>query len=426
MTIRKDASNHSQYPAILVAGGGLAGLTAALAAVEAGFEVFLCSPPVAEADGRTTALLDHSVSVLRDLGVWERAEPHAAALRTMRIIDATDRLIRAPQADFTSDEIGLDAFGYNIENRILSEIMREMLETRAACTIIPQAVTGFHEEGDLVHVSLANGEEITCGAVLAADGRRSVLREAAGIETTNWQHDQVAIVGNFTHTIDHHDTSTEFHTPTGPMTVVPLGRKRSSFVFVENRAGAEALLEMAARDGARAAARGSEAGEFDREIERRISSILGKTRLEGKAQSFPLSVMVAKRFGAGRILLIGEAGHVFPPIGAQGFNLGLRDASEAVAVLTRSASKGFAGAGEEFARRRASDIRARTLSVDILNRSLLSDFLPIQIARSFGLYALSSIPPLRRLMMREGVAPGKSLQLAGRLPFKRQGGRERA
>lgn len=390
---------------ILVAGDGLAGLTAALALLQAGFAVEMCAPPSRPADGRTTALLDHSVEVLKSLGVWQDAQAHAAPLRTMRIIDATRRLIRAPQTDFVSGEIGLDAFGYNVENKALSAIIRRQIEAHPHFTLTPLRVSGFEAGGDCARVILEDGSIRECDAVLAADGRNSVLREAAGIATRSWQHDQVAVVGNIAHTLPHHDTSTEFHTETGPMTVVPLGaapgEKRSSFVFVESRQGAEELLAM-------------DEAALNREIERRSGSILGKTSVVGKVQSFPLSVMIAESFGTGRLMLIGEAGHVFPPIGAQGFNLGLRDAEMAAEILARAGAGQMAEAGGEFHRRRSADIRARTMSVDLLNRSLLSDFLPVQIARSFGLYTLGSIAPLRRLMMREGVAPGRAFAGLGR------------
>jgi 2-octaprenyl-6-methoxyphenol hydroxylase len=149
------------------------------------------------------------------------------------------------------------------------------------------------------------------------------------------------------------------------------------------------------------------------EIERRAHSILGKITLESSRGLFPLSSSVAERFADRRIALVGESGHVIPPIGAQGLNLGLRDAA-AIAEIACEALRlgGDPGAPEALARydgARRQDIGRRALAVDLLNRSLLTDFLPVQSARGFGLYLLDRIGPLRRAVMREGVAPAGGL-----------------
>jgi 2-octaprenyl-6-methoxyphenol hydroxylase len=231
--------------------------------------------------------------------------------------------------------------------------------------------------------------------VIGADGRNSPVRESLEIETRQWRYPQIALVGNFNHTLPHHDISTEFHTETGPFTLVPLGTNRSSLVCVVDPAQAERLKAMHKND-------------LNQLLEERMGSILGKVRLERALRGFPLSGMVAKRFGEGPVMLVGEAAHVFPPIGAQGLNLGLRDIREAIRLV----GEGLAGRsalsslGNTYSRARTTDINTRTASVDLLNRSLLSNLLPVQLARSAGLYTLGSLSPLRRLIMREGVAPG--------------------
>jgi 2-octaprenyl-6-methoxyphenol hydroxylase len=130
---------------------------------------------------------------------------------------------------------------------------------------------------------------------------------------------------------------------------------------------------------------------------------------------FPLAVEAAQSFGRDRIALVGEAAHVIPPIGAQGLNLGLRDAATIaeLAVEARHAGQDV-GAREVLARydcMRRRDVTNRTVAVDMLNRSLLSDFLPVQGARGFGLYLLDRIAPLRRAVMREGVEPAAQPRL---------------
>ena len=142
-----------------------------------------------------------------------------------------------------------------------------------------------------------------------------------------------------------------------------------------------------------------------------MQSLLGAVEVEDGVQAWPLSGMMAKQFGKGRVALVGEAGHVFPPIGAQGLNLSLRDIIALQDILAPVSGGDIAvDAGDRFDRRRRVDVASRTASVDLLNRSLLSDFLPVQMMRAAGLHMLSALPPLRGLVMREGVEPGRGLR----------------
>lgn len=380
---------------VAVVGGGPAGLVAANVLAGAGLETALIAKKVPVADGRTTALLAASVAMLEAAGLWQGIRPHAAALSTMRIIDDTGRLIRAPEAAFRSSELKLDAFGYNVENKPMVKSLEAALDT-SPVTWIESLAEGFALSEDGATIGLSDGRSITCSLIAAADGRNSPSREAAGIDLRRWRYDQAAFVANFAHDIPHGDTSTEFHTPTGPFTLVPLPGDRSSLVCVEQPDRANALLEM-------------DAQTLNREIERRAHSILGKMRIETSGQVYPLSSFVAKRFGARRVALIGEAGHGFPPIGAQGLNLSLRDieALRDIAVDMRRAGGDIGGpeALSRFDAARRTDVWSRTVGVDILNRALLSDFLPMQTARGIGLYLANKVGPLRRLLMREGITP---------------------
>jgi 2-octaprenyl-6-methoxyphenol hydroxylase len=143
------------------------------------------------------------------------------------------------------------------------------------------------------------------------------------------------------------------------------------------------------------------------ELERRSHSILGKIEIEPGRGLFPLEIATAQRFGAHRLALIGEAAHVLAPIGAQGLNLGLRDAATIgeVVVATYRDGGDVGEVTERYDHMRRADVMSRSLAVDLLNRSLLSDFLPLQGARGIGLFLMERIGPLRRAAMREGVAP---------------------
>jgi 2-octaprenyl-6-methoxyphenol hydroxylase len=145
------------------------------------------------------------------------------------------------------------------------------------------------------------------------------------------------------------------------------------------------------------------------EIERRAHSLLGKMTVEPGRGVFPLAVATADAFARGRIALVGEAAHVVPPIGAQGLNLGMRDGAT-IAELVADARRQNVdiGAPEVLARydaQRRADVTSHAVAVDLLNRSLLTDFLPVQGARGLSLYLADRVGPLRRALMREGVAP---------------------
>jgi 2-octaprenyl-6-methoxyphenol hydroxylase len=381
---------------VAVVGGGPAGLVSALALAAAGVDTLLVAP-VAKPDHRTTALLAGSVTALETLGVWQACLPHAAALRKIRLVDDTARLIRAPEISFDAAEIGLDAFGYNIENRHLLAA----LDAQATSLKLPRIATAASAiRTDATGVIVIHGSgEIWARLVVGADGHRSLCRAAAGIATTRRAYPQTALTLNVSHARPHDGISTEFHTTSGPFTLVPLPGQRSSLVCVLDARTASDFAEM--DDDALSDA-----------IERRAHSLLGKITVEPGHGIFPLTVETAEAFARDRIALVGEAGHVVPPIGAQGLNLGLRDAATIAELVADARRSGHdVGAAEVLARydaQRRADVTSRTLAVDLLNRSLLTDFLPAQGARGLSAFLVDRIGPLRRALMREGVTPAAS------------------
>ncbi len=378
---------------VAVVGGGPAGLVCAVALKAAGVEALLVAP-AAEPDHRTTALLAGSVAALTRLGAWQACRPHAAALCAIRIVDDTARLLRAPEVLFTAAEIGLDAFGHNIENRHLLAA----LEARVAELGIPRiaaAALAVKVADDAVTVAHASGEARVRLAI-GADGARSLCRAAAGIASRRRTYPQAALTLNLAHARPHDGTSTEFHTESGPFTLVPLPGRRSSLVCVLRPEDAQRLA--ASSDAALA-----------QEVERRAHSLLGKMTVEPGRGLFPLAVETAASIARGRIALVGEAAHVVPPIGAQGLNLGLRDAA-AIAEIVAAARRqnrdvGAAAVLARYAAERRADVESRMVAVDLLNRSLLTDFVVAQGLRGLSLYLVERIGPLRRALLREGVAP---------------------
>jgi 2-octaprenyl-6-methoxyphenol hydroxylase len=388
----KDGKN----PAAIVVGRGPAGLTAAIALAAGGIATVLVGKRPTRPDNRTTALLGGSVTALKTLGVWPLCVAQAAPLKTMRIVDDTGRLWRAPEVKFEACDIDLDAFGHNIENRHLVAALEQHARTLPNLRLIEDDVVSVEPGDEVVTLALKNGTQLRAPLVIGADGRRSLCRNAAGISVDTRDYPQVALTVCLKHSRPHRDTSTEFHTSSGPFTLVPLPGNRSSLVWVLDPHHADHIAEL-------------DDAALSTEIERASHSILGKIEIEPGRGLFPLGVVTARRFGHKRIALVGEAAHVIPPIGAQGLNLSLRDAATIgeLAVATQRDANDIGGADvlKTYEKMRRTDVGSRTLAIDLLNRTLLTDLLPIQGLRGLGLYLLDRIGPLRRAAMREGIAP---------------------
>lgn len=386
----------SQIHQAAVVGGGPAGLATAIALAQAGVDTVLIARRSPYADNRTTALLGGSVDFLDSLGVWPRCSADAAALSTMRLVDDTHRLIRSPEVKFSSDEIGMEAFGYNIENRLLMVAMESRAAELPNLTRIDDEAQSVSAGEASVTVITKQGQSLTAALVIGADGRHSLCREAAGIGVKRRDLGQSALTLNVTHTRPHGNCSTEFHTESGPCVFVPLPGNRSSIVWVVRPD--EAARLQALDDDALALA-----------AEKQSHSILGKLTVAPGRHVFPLAIENPATLAAKRIALVGEAAHVLPPIGAQGLNMGLRDAAD-LAETVRDAllmgnDPGNEAVLQHYARARRADVFSRTFAVDMANRTLLSDFLPAQSLRAAGMHLLDRVGPIRRLAMREGLSP---------------------
>lgn len=380
---------------VIVVGAGAVGLTAALILARDGFRVGLVGPGGVRPDGRTVALLDGSVRLLRAAGAWESLRPHAAPLRVLRIVDDTGSLFRPPPAAFEAAEIGLEAFGWNVESATL---VSGLAEVAAGAGIEWRQLGAERLERGANHarLHLADGSALEAALVIAADGRRSRLRDGAGIGATERAYPQAAFTTLLAHERPHGEASTELHTREGPFTLVPLPGRRSSLVWVCAPSRAERLKAL--DDEALAGV-----------IEQRSHSMLGRLRIDGPRGVVPLGTLAVERYTARRLALVGEAAHAFPPIGAQGLNLGLRDVAALRDALVEAREAGRDIGEQEplghYDRGRALDVRSRAGAVDLLNRTLLADLLPADFLRGAGLAALQAIGPLRRAMMREGVTP---------------------
>ncbi len=386
--------NFAERVDVCVVGSGASGMVAALLLAQVGIKTALVGKPTPD-DPRTTTLMQGALGVLEQIGVWESLVAHSAPLRTMRIIDATRRLIRAPDVIFNAAECGLDAFGYNIPNSVLLNALREAVLRSPDIAVIEDNATCVLPHTAYVEVTFSEGCSLQARLVVGADGRHSLCRTAAGIRVTEHLLEQTAFVVNVANDKPHHGVSTEFHTETGPFTVVPLPeRLHTSIVAVVKPDQADALMAMNT----------AALGTF---LAARCGRFLGEMMPVSTAGARRLLTLKANTIAANRIALVGEAAHIFPPIGAQGLNLGVRDAAALVDIVKAAALANADLGGEPviaaYNKTRRFDIFSRSFAVNALNQSLLSPLLPAHVFRSAGLSLLSSIPPLRQAAMRIGM-----------------------
>jgi 2-octaprenyl-6-methoxyphenol hydroxylase len=383
---------------VTVAGGGAAGLTAALLMARAGLDTALLAPGPTGRDPRTSALMMGAIRLLQNVGAWEALEASCAPLQRLRLVDDTDWMAKAPTVEFDAGEIGPDPFAFNVPNADLVEVLGGLCE-RTLVRLDTQArmVTPGR---DMVEVETTDGTALACTLLVGADGRTSLCRDAAGIVTNSWSYPQAALACCFEHEDDHAFTSTEFHRAAGPLTLVPMPGRRSSLVWVETPERARELAAMPA-------------DRFEALLTACTNELLGRISNATPRAVFDLAGLAARSFAARRVALVGEAAHVLPPIGAQGLNLGLRDAATIAELVedAQAGGRGIAGAGllAEYDRRRRRDVLPRTAIVDILNRSLFSGTMVLQGLRGAGLHMLDRIGPLRRQFMRHGMQPSGEL-----------------
>ncbi len=375
----------------IVIGGGPAGFASALALAAQGRQVAVVAgsrPPAR--DGRCIALMNGAIQTLGHMGVDEAIFEHRTRLAAIRIIDATGALLRAPTVTFRASEIGAERFGLAIPAFDLAIQLRKAAE-QAGIVAIDTAAEEITADATVSTVKLADAGLLTANLVIGADGAKSIVRQSAHIRSRAWSYPQIALTFIVSHPRDHDDISTEFHTREGPFTLVPNGDHESSVVWL---VAPERAAKLLALDDA----------AFALAAERQCSSILGAFTLKGARGQYPMRGALTPDPTGSRVALVGEAAHVFPPIGAQGLNLGLRDVKALAKAVKGAGDIGAPEVLKRYAEARRFDLASRTAAVDMLNRSLLSGLFPVQMMRGAGLALLNGIKPLRQAVMRLGVA----------------------
>jgi 2-octaprenyl-6-methoxyphenol hydroxylase len=384
----------------IIAGAGPAGLAAAALLAKDGVSTALVAPPGMD-DPRTVALMQPSIQLLTYLELWPGdLRANTAPLRKLRIIDDTGAFLAAPKLEFDSQEMELEAFGWNVPLSVLLPALRK-LAVDLGVTFIDASATGSTSANDAIKVTLSNGNTLSAEVAIAGDGANSALRRAAGIAVDSWNYDQTAIATSFAHSMGHNDVSTEYHKAAGPFTTVPLPGGRSSLVWMERPARADILMAMADK-------------ELAAEIQIQTHGELGLVSGTGPRKAFAMKGLTARQFASKRTILIGEAAHVVPPIGAQGLNMSLRDAALAADLILASSDAGSIAVMAEYNATRRAEVLPRQQAIHFMNKSLLAGYLPMEVARAAGLAALHYLPPLKHFAMRHGLSPSRHAPFAMR------------
>ncbi|MFD0985759.1 FAD-dependent oxidoreductase [Methyloligella solikamskensis] len=411
-----DDANHKRTD-VLIAGGGFVGLSLALALARLapkGFRVILVDRRPLEAeirDARASALTAASRNLLQALGVWEAIADRAQPIERIEITDSpleTD----GPRPRYIGFDNTLEtgagqSSAHVVENEPLLRALADAVASEPGIEVLaPDAVTEIAPSPFSIACTLESGGTIDASLLVAADGRRSKLRDQAGIKTVTWDYDQRGIVTTVAHDRPHNGKAVQHFLPAGPFALLPLTGSRTSIVWSEEKDVAERIMAL------------EDAG-FLAELEKRFGSQLGSLTLAGPRQDFPLSLHLARSFVGPRMVLIGDAAHGVHPLAGQGLNIGLRDVAALTELLVEGARLGLdagdAAQLEAYARWRRFDSAISALAMDMMNRLFSNDSTIARSLRDFGLGVVDRLPGVKRFLVREAAGG------TGRLPKLLQG-----
>jgi 2-octaprenyl-6-methoxyphenol hydroxylase len=385
---------------VLIAGGGFAGLTLAIAlrkALGSSFAVTVADPALVAnyaKDERASAIVAGARRLYATIGVWDAVAEQAQPILDMVVTDSKlGDAVRPVFLAFSGDVEPGEPFAHMIENRYLVEVLAEQAKADGI-DLRSAAVRKVGHDGDGATAELADGTALRARLVVAADGARSAIRQNAGIATHGWNYGQSAIVINVGHERDHEGRAEEHFLPAGPFAILPLKGLRSSIVWTEATHDAERIVALS--DDA-----------FHAELEQRFKLQLGEISVLGARRVHPLGFFVARAFIADRIALIGDAAHVIHPIAGQGLNMGLKDVAALAEAIVDAARLGLdpgaANVLERYQRWRRFDTMAMGFATDGLNRLFSNRSDVLRLARDVGLGLVERIPNLKRLLIREAA-----------------------
>lgn len=383
---------------VAIAGGGMVGLTLALALAQGGMKVAIADPMTATQlldegfDGRVSALAFASVRMKRILGLWDELSPEAQPINDIVVSDGELGGEPSPfSLHFDHREIG-EVLGYIVENRHIRRALLHAAADRQGVMFLPGVAVERLAVGDAsATLNLSDGREIESPLAVAAEGRESPLREAQGIRSVAWDYPQIGIVTTVAHERAHNGVAYEHFLPTGPFAILPMTGNRSSLVWTEETKEARRLV-------------GLDEPQFTAELRLRFGAHLGDVRPTGPRWSYPLKLHLARTYAQHRFALIGDAAHTIHPIAGQGLNLGLKDAAALAETVLDAARLGLdfgrSDVLERYERWRRFDSVALAVATDGLNRLMSNSIPPLRFVRDLGMGAVDMIPPLRQFFMR--------------------------
>ncbi len=390
--------------AVLIAGGGFAGLTLAIALRQSlgpSFPVTVADPALGRShanDERASAIVAAARRLFQTIGVWDAVAGDAQPILDMVVTDSRlGDAMRPVFLTFAGEVEPGEPFAHMIENRQLIDVLTAKAR-ELGVTLTASAVSHLDTKGERAIATLSDGSLYGAHVVAAADGARSSIRDNAGIATHGWSYEQSAIVTTVVHERDHHGRAIEHFLPAGPFATLPLKRNhlghRSSLVWTETTPEAERIVALPDE-------------EFHGELEQRFKLHLGDIAAPGARQTHPLGYFVARSFIADRIALVGDAAHVIHPIAGQGLNMGLKDVAALAEVIVDAARLGLdPGAAtvlERYQRWRRFDTVAMGIATDGLNRLFSNRSDLVRAARDIGLGLVDRVPNIKRLFMREAA-----------------------
>jgi 2-octaprenyl-6-methoxyphenol hydroxylase len=382
---------------LVIAGGGLVGLTLGIACADAGLDVIVVDREDAAAklaepyDGRASAIAFGSQRVLSATGIWAFVDGDAEPILEIRVADDDAPLF----LHYDHRDLGENPLGWIVENRVLRRALFERARALPSLRLLaPIGVEAVERLPGRVTARLSDGRRVDAALCVAADGKNSPLRKAAGIRTTEWSYPQTGIVCTVRHELPHRGIAVEHFLPAGPFAILPMTGNRSSIVWTER---AELVPELLRR---------SHEG-FRAELARRFGDFLGGINVEGPRWAYLLAFMHAESYIAPRLALVGDAAHLIHPIAGQGLNLGIRDVAALAECVIEQRRLGLdIGGGEplrRYERWRRFDNIALAAVTDGLNRLFSNQIAPVKLVRDLGLGTVNLMPPLKRLFMRHAM-----------------------
>ena len=407
---------------VVIAGGGIVGATLALALARAGWDVAVVEAEASEAalrpgrDNRASSIAYAPFRMWRALGLGPALEPHAQPVR--RIVVETGQGLGAASRFRASGVLAFDAadldaqaraagepLGWLVENARIRAALAEALARSSVALLAPARVAGVEVDGGAVQVRLEDGRALRTPLVVGAEGRRSAVREAAGIGVSAHGYGQTGISATLSLSRPHGGVARQVFAPGGPLALLPLtpgsqndGGDGASLVWSAPDAQARALLEM-------------EDAAFEALLARRFGEAAGRLTLAGPRRGFPLGLQLADALVGPRTALAGDAAHAVHPIAGQGLNLGLKDAAALAETVVDARRLGEDWGGpavlERYARWRRFDRAALATGTDALARGLSASAGPLRALGALALAAAAAAAPARRLFAREaGGATG--------------------